>query len=350
MDVVRTGAALAAFVLFQGLSLLSASVAAARPLGALPDSEVQSRLASLQFAPYNGKSRIVSVGGDSSCLKTKQTLDVTDLVTRRADQYEFRLQRPVVDQPVPVVIIVPNIEGVTLIETSIADHLCGQGIASIIADVNDVSDPAHYPAWGAEDRNSREAIIALRTFIDFAKRTPQFDGNRIGMIGISLGAITTSMMAGIEPDALKAVVTVVGAGNMPHILTYSNESRVSNWRNSRMRLLGWTNPAQYEDKEREVLKFDALYFAKRVNTRKVMMVMAENDTLVPYAAQAETFQRFERPSQLLFTGGHVDTIIQLTYLYMNDVDNFLHRKLHDPANLSGLSNDDAPLRKVVALP
>ncbi len=56
--------------------------------------------------------------------------------------------------------------------------------------------------------------------------------------------------------------------------------------------------------------------------------MAESDTKVPYAVQQEQFNAFGKPQSITFTGGHVATIIEMVYLYMDDVTTFLTQKFN----------------------
>lgn len=318
------------------LPLVLPSLASAKILIPLTPADLQARTADFVQAPWNGKATNKGTTNDNGCLMATYTIQVDDPVTQTTKSYDVDVQAPAgAKTPVPVVVIVPTIEGTQpLLEPRVARSLCDAGIGSILADVNNVTQPKQYPAWEAEDANDRNAILALRTVVDLAERIPRFNRNKIGAMGLSLGGITTAMFAGLEPR-LKASVVVVGGGNLPYILAHSDEGRMDTLRVNRMKAAGLTTVDQYEDKLRTTIKYDPFYFAPLVPRENVMMVMAESDVKVPYVVQREQFAAFGKPQSLTFTGGHVSTIIQMVYLYMGDVTDYFNKRFSSaPAMLA----------------
>ncbi len=322
--------------------------ALAKPLFPLSPSDIQARAAELVQLPWSGKSTNKGTAVEGNCLMSKYTIEVEDPVDHSTRSYDILGQAPAAGPaPVPVVIIVPTIDGTRdFLEPVVARSLCNAGIGSLIADVNDVKPPKVYPSWGAEDVNSRRAIVALRTVADLAERIPRFDKTKIGAIGLSMGGITTSLFASVE-GRLKASVIIVGGGNFPHILSSSDHWLVDELRTNRMKAAGFTTVDQYEDQLRASIHYDPIYFTPLANKQKIMMVMAESDVKVPYVDQREQFLAFGQPQSLTFTGGHVDTIIQMVYLYMDDVTTFLNNRFADPG-LRRLEFQE-PLHKTINL-
>src|SRR5690606_31229816 len=152
--------------------------------------------------------------------------------------------------------------------------------------------PEEIPSWGFEDQNNRRAILSLRTIIDYIEGTPYFDSRKIGMIGSSLGGVTTSFMAGIEPQRISAFVIVVGGGNIPYTLSVSDNEKILELRRRRMAAEGLTDPEHYEDKLREILKFDPMYFASFAVRDKIFMALSRSDTKVPTLVQEDLFRAF----------------------------------------------------------
>jgi dienelactone hydrolase len=319
---MTSGGGLIASVLF------ITSVAWAVPLPSLPNSEASARLAEFDYVPFNGKTTPVETKEGPSCTRTKLTIEVKDPRTSAIKSVLLWYERPLTDHKVPAVLIVPTIEGVTALEPQTADNLCGAGMAGIIAEVNDPEFPTVFPSWAYEDQNDRFAIMALRTAIDFVSQQPEIDASKIGIIGLSLGGITTSMLAGVEPDRLKAIVSVVGGGNLPHILSYSDHGRVSTFRANRMKAAGYNTVDQYENQLRSTVKLDPAYFAQFAKRENIFMIMADNDTKVPSVAQTEQFESFGKPSGLVYSGGHVDTLIKVTYFDFAHVTEFLNAKFN----------------------
>jgi dienelactone hydrolase len=329
---LRSGA-VQLFSVFVGV-LLAFSTASAKPLVPLAPEVMNARAAELAHLTWNGKSTTHDVERKSGCWFSTEKIEVWDPITKQGLIYSVKVQRPVVNYKVPVVLIVPTIEGThPLLEPHIAQQLCDAKIASIIANVNDNRQPTPLPAWGYEDVNNRRAVLALSTFIDWAEKIPMFDRTKIGMMGLSLGGITTAMMAGVEPR-LRATVIVVGGGNMPYILTASDEDRIATLRANRMKAGNVPNLGAYEEILRDTIKYDPFYFAPRANRFNMLMVMAETDTKVPFVVQKEQFAAFGGPNSMTFANGHVATIVSLSYLYMDKVIDFYNKKFA-PGFLSG---------------
>ena len=311
--------------------VFSPTSASARPRETITPTEMQLRLAELQQEPWSTRtgSGIADWAGD--CDEHAAKIEITDPATRAKRVVKLLLRRPDSSKKVPVMVIVPTIDGVTSIEHSMGSQFCDAGIAVVVADVIDRTLPSVMPGWGLEDRVNRAAILAVRTVLDFAETNDHFDKNKIGMIGASLGGMSTALISGVEADRLKAIVIAVGAGNLPYALAYSTNKEITELRERRMENLGITDPAQYEEPLRQTVRYDPLFFASQVKRERIMMVMGEADVTMPYMIQQETFEAFGRPTQELYSTGHVATIAAMTFWYFNNVIDFVKTRFDGKA-------------------
>jgi hypothetical protein len=308
-------------------TLATIGTAAARPLDPIAPSETARQLSELTHIPFDGKALEKPDGWSGSCRKSIVTIEVMDTVTGLTRSQNLTLIRPAKNlAPTPVMIVVPTMEGITPVETSTASGFCDAGMATIIADVDDNSIPQAMPSWGLEDVRNRYSILALRTTIDFAKSSPYFDPNKVGFMGLSLGAIMGSFVAGLEGERLAAIVLVLAGGDIPFILSVSDNDRVRQMRDGRMQATGMTDSVQYEEVLHQTVRYDPLHFASRAKPQKMLMVMSSNDTKVPTAMQNDLYEAFGKPENSVYKSGHVQTIIALTYWYFDTVTDFLNKK------------------------
>lgn len=310
-----------------------ASVGFAKPLDTISYEEIEWRLQELEHVAWNQKVEEKNVSKGWSCITSTLHLEVIDPQTGVARPIAVSLKRPYSEKPVPLVVVLPTIEGSTPLEPEITSNLCGKKMASIVAEISDNSVPEEMPSWGIEDRRNRDSVMAIRTILDYAETDARFDKNKMGLIGLSQGGVTASLLAAVEADRLKAVVMAVGVGNIPYILANSTNSNVSALRDRRMKHLGLASVEQYEDELRQTVKYDPLYFAPLVRTDRLLMVMAQSDTVVPYIAQQEQYEKFGRPSQELYSGGHVGTLIGMTFWYFGAVTDFLKTRFDKPTGV-----------------
>lgn len=313
-----------------GSALFTSVKANARLRDPISPAEQSIRLDELRHTPWDGRYSEKKSKWRWRCKQSYVKIMVEDPATLERTPVELQIVRPRSSRPVPVVIIVPTISGKTLIDTSSADTLCKKGMASIIADINDTSQPKVLPSWEHEDRVNRFAVLALRTVIDFAEGYRYFDRDRIGMLGTSLGGINASLMAGVEAERLKAIVITVGGGNLPYTLAWSDNSTIRKLRDARMKAVGMTRVEEYEDKLHEVLRYDPHDFADRVYTDRILMVLAKKDVTVPYGTQWYLHKSFGNPQYLLLNTNHVKAIVATTYLHFEKVVRFLRSRFTQP--------------------
>lgn len=310
----------------------------ARPLDPLTPIEMHWRLLQLQHIPWNHSAKETKIERDGRCIHSQLSLDVGDPVLAQARQISVHHARPdLPQQKVPLVIVIPTIEGASTLEDVIQNKLCNAGMASVTADVNADIQPVELPGWGHEDRNGRSSVLALRTILDWAENSPRFDKAKLGMIGLSLGGITTALMAGVESERLRAAVITVGGGNIPFILATSDNDKVSLLRERRMKFLNYQDVTRYEEDLRRSVTFDPFYFAPLVNKDRILMVMAKTDTKVPTLVQKELYEAFGRPESLVFSGGHVDAIVGMTFFHMGEVIQFMRDRFDGKKGLLPLA-------------
>ncbi|MFP5490472.1 MAG: alpha/beta hydrolase family protein [Bacteriovoracia bacterium] len=293
----------------------------------LTASERRFRLAELTAMPWGGEVKESKPKEVKGCVLSKVTIKVRS-PEGKSWNFKFDLVRPKGVKKTPLVMVLPTIERLTPLEPTIAYQLCKANYSVAVIDANDNSQPDNLPAWGHEDLVLRKTILTLRTIIDWAQTDVRFYKTKIGLFGHSLGGITSSLMAGVEPQRLKAIVVAVGAGNMPGILTHSIYPRVALLRWRRFAAIRNMSSEDYEKELQKHLRYDPLMFAKRVKTENLYFVMASWDQSVPYEYQLETHQAFGSPDYHTFSPGtHIDGLIRLATIDFDKVVGFLDARL-----------------------
>lgn len=318
------------FVILGVAMSLTSLEARARLRDPIPLEEIQERLALLQHSPWDGTFKQVALNSNMRCKFSRVEIPVTDPISGETTPVSLALVQPRDLTQTPVIVVVPTIKGTTLVEYAAAGQLCYSNLAAIIADVTDNSQPEEMPAWGHEDRTNRDTILSLRTVIDFAEAFPEFDNSNIGMMGFSLGGISTSFMAGVEADRLKAVVMTVAGGNFPHALATSTNSEISLLRQRRMAHEKMSDVIEYEEKLHETVKLDPIYFAHLARTDRIFMIMGAKDTSVPYAVQRQLYDAFGQPEFFLLNRAHKGTILEVVGFHMKKIAAFFKSKFDLP--------------------
>jgi len=331
------------------LAFLSSLTVFARPVDPVSNEELLIRLGELQQISWAGRVSQTDNGSFGACSKTTVNLTVGDAMTGLTRPLSVTVIRPDSSSLVPAMILVPTVEGVTIIERKVASHFCDMNIATIIADVNEAAVPELIPLWGHEDEVSRRSILSLRTIIDYATTSSEFDAKRVGLMGLSLGAITSSFLAGIESERLAAVVLVLAGGDVPFILATSDNKYAVRIREERMSQEKMSTVDEYEEKLHQTMRYDPMHFSRLAKTKRLFMVLSDNDTKVPSVVQQDLFTAFGAPSSTTFSISHVETIVSLTFFYFDYVSNFVKQRFSESPTVSSLYHLRVPIRTVPTL-
>ena len=141
-----------------------------------------------------------------------------------------------------------------------------------------------------------QCLQDTRRAVDFIDSRPEFDHSRIGVAGLSLGAIVTALVYGVD-TRIRHAAFVLGGVDIAHILWYS--SRVVPQREA-LRKKGFT-----EESLREALKElePGQYLAARPDT-DAYVVAARYDTVIPAESTTELIQDLKQPKISWMNTGH----------------------------------------------
>jgi dienelactone hydrolase len=238
------------------------------------------------------------------------TLNLSKDRTLRAQYFlpEPRKHRP---EKMPAIVILPIMGGSTypleeLFATSFARH----GYACIIP---------HRPNIKDEIKNLEDIDPLLRNSshdvsraIDWLETQSNIDSDRIGLFGISLGAIRGTMVMALDPR-IRAGVLGLGGGDLAYILTHSSEKRLVA---ARDKILERNNLdlKEAEARLRESITYDPMAFAPSVDPSRVMMVIAACDTVIPPKTSWELRRKLGNPEAIELWSGHYTSVIHIPYL------------------------------------
>ena len=150
-----------------------------------------------------------------------------------------------------------------------------------------------------------QTVVDVRRGLDYLGRRPEIDAKRLGLIGVSLGAIMGTVVSGVD-TRVKATVLVSGGGDWAVILKYlaGHKPKVGGRQITGTENVDWTFISAFLAPE------DPLTFAPFIAPRAVLMVNGTQDaTIIPQAAdelyRAATSMPGARVERRLLNAGHV---------------------------------------------
>lgn len=218
-------------------------------------------------------------------------------------------------QRVPAAVVVHHLGGRFDAEKYLAQHLAQHGVAAFFLSL---------PNYGRRrEPGTRQGFLrfapelALATFRqaaldairagDFLRSRPEVDPERVGLVGVSLGAFVGALARGVDPR-LGRTALVLGGGDLAGVLEGRPEG-VDLLERSGLPL----------DELRRLLRsVDPVSFGARVEPGDVLMINARNDEIVPERSARALWRALGRPRIHWLRCGHKGVVLHLLWL-MNEV-------------------------------
>jgi hypothetical protein len=140
------------------------------------------------------------------------------------------------------------------------------------------------------------AVVDVRRVACWLQKRPEVDPERIGTVGVSLGAITAGLVIGVDPRFTRNVL-VLGGGDPAAILWNAPETQGVR---ERLVQLGYTLESL-----RELGRgVDPIVFGKRVNPKQVLMINALNDKTLAREHTIALWEAMGKPAIHWYPAGH----------------------------------------------
>ena len=149
-------------------------------------------------------------------------------------------------------------------------------------------------------RGMTQAILDVRQAAAWLAAQDEIDANQLGVMGISLGGITSALAASLEPRFTKACLILAG-GDMGEVAWTSTE--LAGARES------WKKTGGSKESLFAALKvIDPVTYARPVAGRKILMLNARQDEVVPPACTEALWRAFGRPEIIWWDAGHYTSV------------------------------------------
>jgi dienelactone hydrolase len=150
----------------------------------------------------------------------------------------------------------------------------------------------------------RQAVLDVRRAGDWLAGRPDVEPSRVGLVGISLGAVVGSLTAGVD-DHFGRSVFLIGGGDLAAIVM--NGSKETAAAKARLEKDGFT----IEELRRMWKDIDPITFAPRVRPEEILLINAEADEVIPKECTLRLRAAMGGPEVRWFKGGHYALLFQL---------------------------------------
>jgi dienelactone hydrolase len=167
----------------------------------------------------------------------------------------------------------------------------------------------------ASVRFVRQAVMDVRRAGDWLASRPEIDRSRIGILGVSLGAVLGSLALGVDTNYRRAVL-VIGGGDLAGIIFHGS-------RETKAIREAFLKQGYDEQKlRRQWEEIEPLTYAGRVNADGVVFINARADEVIPLRCTKALWKAMGKPKVYWMEGGHylamlyIDRIVKICERWM----------------------------------
>lgn len=248
---------------------------------------------------------------------------------------ELEFYAPRQDEPAPLVLMLPILNGTKHLMRPFATHFAKGGYAVAIVDTVQrrtlLQDMAH------PEQAIRQSVQRHRRVIDWAATRPDLDISKLGVFGASLGGFNALFLAAID-NRVRVVSPALIGGGLPYVLMTSKERRI-------MAAVDGAKLEMSMDDDQLMLHLtdniqtDTLAIAPHIDASRVLMVMAKRDEAVVYESQVNLREAMGGPDAYVFPTGHSSTAAYIFYL-RSRIRDFFDDKLAEPGTTGTATGSD----------
>ncbi len=151
-----------------------------------------------------------------------------------------------------------------------------------------------------------QAVFDIRRAATWLEHRPEVDAQQLGVIGISLGGIMSGLSAAAEPRFQKVAMYLAG-GNLHSAIWDSQIPEVRGFK-SKWQAAGETRESFIKKME----DVDPITHAHKLKTRKVLMVNAKNDEVIPRDCTVALWKKIGTKQEIIWLdAGHYSAALFL---------------------------------------
>jgi dienelactone hydrolase len=149
-------------------------------------------------------------------------------------------------------------------------------------------------------RGMTQAVLDIRQAAAWLASQEEIDADNLGIMGISLGGITGALAAGIEPR-FTSVCLLLAGGDMGEVAWTSTEMAPLRDR--------WRGAGRTKQELFDALKVvDPVTYVKPLPGRRVLMLNASQDEVIPPACTRALWRAFGEPEIVWWNAGHYSAV------------------------------------------
>jgi hypothetical protein len=156
----------------------------------------------------------------------------------------------------------------------------------------------------------RQTVLDNRQILDYLVEREEVDSDRLGCLGLSLGGIRASIVAGVD-ERLKCTVIGLAGGSIADINLLTDKKEIREYKEKLIET-GISSEIIYSELSDKVIT-DPLRLAQYTDAREVLMFTAMFDRVVPRKCCDQLWKAMGKPEVVFLLSGHYGSFLYLPY-------------------------------------
>lgn len=227
------------------------------------------------------------------------------------------------------VLLMPPTGGQNALDDFYANDLCDSGFRVVMVQ-SWLGDTQNDHDLGSHDRSALRSTAAVEDVVEYINPSHP---EQLGILGTSVGAITSALILGVE-SRISVGTLIVGGGGMGDIIGQSTEKNLARLREERIAdpAMNLPDAKAYLAATRENIKIEPLDLVKFARPKKILSFIATKDITVPTANQMKLYDAFgaQKENLVLHDDDHFGTIKFTSKTAKPRIREFFAENLREP--------------------
>lgn len=276
----------------------------------VPRADEASLPPQFRLAPHHFDSQTMALPTSGSVMKVSKVTFPSPLVTphKKNNTVHCEYFCPTAKGKKPAVIVLHILGGDFDLARIFCRALASKGVAALFLKMPYYGErrprdsPVRMISMDPEEtvRGMTQAVLDIRQAAGWLAVQDEIDPEQLGIMGISLGGITGALAAGMEPRFSKVCLLLAG-GDMGEVAWTSTEMAPLRKR--------WDESGRTKEELFATLKvIDPVTYVRPLPGRKVLMLNASQDEVIPPACTRALWRAFGEPEIVWWNAGHYTAI------------------------------------------
>jgi dienelactone hydrolase len=276
----------------------------------VPRADESSLPSQFRLTPHDFECQSIPVPTSGSVMRISKVTFPSPIVTPHKNNNTVHCEYfcPTASGQKPAVIVLHILGGDFDLARIFCRALASRGVAALFLKMpyygerrqND--SPTRMISMDPEEtvRGMTQAVLDIRQAASWLAAQEELDPEQLGIMGISLGGITGALAAGMEPRFTRVCLLLAG-GDMGEVAWTSTEMAPLRKR--------WDESGRTKEELFAALKvIDPVTYVRPQPGRKVLMLNASHDEVIPPACTRALWRAFGEPEIVWWNAGHYSAI------------------------------------------